>query len=440
MARTDLLFDHHNINAVAPDGALNVATSPDVFLSSDEDKEPDIRLTPSEASLQLGGGSRAGSNGRAELLSDDGAVRISLSSTDTAPANSKENVFSLQVLQQEGDRPGSSRLRMGRVGKVRSTVELDADRGRLSLGGGTTSGRITLWREEENIHQLSIFLSGRTAEVRVGGAQADAPGARKGKESDEVGEAGSVKLYDATSTETVTIKGAVASDGGGAISLSDSEGGTLVTVESEDGGAVVLRNPDLHERVSIESGTSDTDAGKIELLAGKGAGRDSVLIQANTEDATGGIISLSAVRSGGVSIQADGGQNGGKIDLKNGSGMQTVTADGGTGTLMLGRFREGTMTRGPRAENGEVWLDDGRGEKYGLKAENGVLGIGPSSDSSGQIGLVLKPEEGVFGIVDDNGNFVFRIDTEEESIEVPSQYNGRGAFDIERRIRKNGQG
>jgi hypothetical protein len=91
------------------------------------------------------------------------------------------------------------------------------------------------------------------------------------------------------------------------------------------------------------------------------------------------------------------------------------------------------------SENGEVWLDDGTGRKFGLKAENGVIGLGPSSDQSG-IGLVLKPEEGVFGIVDDNGNFVFRVDTEKESIEVPSRYNGRGAFDIERRIRKNGQG
>lgn len=423
MARTDLLFDHDNINAVAPDGALNVATSPDVFTSPDEDKEPDIRLTPSDASLQLGGGSRAGSNGKVELLTEDGAVRLSLSSTDTAPSNSKENVFSLQVLQQEGSRPDSSRLRMGQVGKVRSTVEVDADRGKLSLGGGTTSGRITLWREEENIHQPSIFLSGRNADVRVGGAQADAPGARKSKKNDEMGQPGSVKLYDAKSTETVAIEGAAAPDGGGTISLSDSEGGTLVAIESEGGGTVALRNPDLHERVSIASGTSDTDAGKIELLAGKGAGRDSVLIQANTEDSSGGIISLSAVRSGGVLIRADGGQNGGKIDLKNGSGMQTVTADGGTGTLMLGQFWEGTMTRGPRAENGEVWLDDGRGEKYGLKAENGLLGIGPSSESSGQIGLVMNPEDGVFSIVDSNGNAVFQIDTDNETIRTKGNYS-----------------
>lgn len=415
MARTDILLDHENLDAVAPEGSLNITTA--------ADNEPDIRLTPGEASLHLGGGSGAKSDGQAVLLTKDGAARLSLSSTDTALANSKENVFSLRVLQQEGNRPDSSRLRMGRVGKVRSTVELDADRGKLSLGGGTTSGRITLWREAENIHQPTIFLSGQNADLRVGGAQADAPGARKGKKSDAVGQAGSIKLYNAKSTETVTIEGADPSDGGGTISLSDSKGGNLVAIESEGGGAVVLRNSDLHERVSIASGTSDTDAGKIELLAGKGAGRDSVLIQANSADASGGIISLSATHSGGVSIQADGGQNGGKIDLKNGSGMQTVTADGGTGTLMLGQFLEGTMTRGPRAENGEVWLDDGRGEKYGLKAENGILGIGPSSNSSGQIGLVMNPEEGVFSIVDGNGNAVFQIDTDSETIRTKGNYS-----------------
>jgi hypothetical protein len=121
-----------------------------------------------------------------------------------------------------------------------------------------------------------------------------------------------------------------------------------------------------------------------------------------------------------VNIHADGGGEGGEIRLSKSTELSTVIIDGGTGTMVLGASTPG-ITRSPETENGELWLDDGTGKKFGLKAENGTVGLGPSSDSPG-IGLVLKPEEGVFGIVDENGNFVFRVNTSEKKLEILQEY------------------
>lgn len=123
-----------------------------------------------------------------------------------------------------------------------------------------------------------------------------------------------------------------------------------------------------------------------------------------------------------VNIQANGGEDGGKIRLSKSTELSTVVIDGGTGTMVLGGVGPRMATHYTGSENGELWLDDGMRRKFGLKAENGTIGLGPSSDSPG-IGLVLKPEEGVFGIVDENGNFVFRVDTTEEQIEVLNGYS-----------------
>mgnify|MGYP006449393705 CR=1 FL=1 len=109
------------------------------------------------------------------------------------------------------------------------------------------------------------------------------------------------------------------------------------------------------------------------------------------------------------------------INLGNAS-RTTVVVDGGTGTMVLGNGSSNRLGRGAKPESGELWLDDGQGKKFGLKAENGTVGLGPSSNLSG-IGLVLKPEQGIFSIVDSNGNPVFRVNTKKKTVKVNQSYS-----------------
>lgn len=322
MARTDILLDPDNIDAITAEGSFTLSTTPE--------KDPDIHLIPKRARLLLGGRtSEQGStpDGEIVLLTSEGqerSSRVNLSASGTAFA--EEEVFSA------GPQGNAGRLFVGRVGDRQPTVKVNAKRGHIQLR------RIP---EEENPYDTgdwnprpAISLDAKPAHIIVGGGEQLDTG-------DWIGKSGSIEL-----------------------------------------------------RTSKNTGT--------------------------------------------VNIHADGGEEGGEIRLSKSTDLSTVVIDGGTGTMVLGASTPG-ITRIPETENGELWLDDGAGKKFGLKAENGTVGLGPSSDSPG-IGLVLKPEEGVFGIVDENGNFVFRVDTEKESVEVPGRYSGRGALDIERRIRNNGQG
>ncbi|NBB86755.1 MAG: hypothetical protein GVY12_11145 [Bacteroidetes bacterium] len=345
MARTDILLDPDTIDAITADGSFTLSRS-----ASDD---PDIRLTPHRASLQLGGGGD-GSDGQATLRAADGAPRITLRADSMGLLNDDENVLSLGVQNEAG------RLSIARISNEpdaprqrETTVELDGDMGQINLGSDVQPGRIYIGGGRRG-PQSAIALNGNEATITVGGS----PGIEPGHSIRE--KAGRIVLVDTANTETVTIEG-------------ETEG-----------------------------------------------------------ENRGSLISLSSLY-GGVSIQSAGGAQGGKIELMTSRESAAVTIDGGTGTLVLG---QGMPSIGPRNVgpdilgqteperiNGELWLDDGQGQKFGLKAENGTVGLGPSSDSSGHVGLVLQPDEGVFSVVDGDGNPVFRVDTRNESVEIADGYS-----------------
>jgi hypothetical protein len=170
---------------------------------------------------------------------------------------------------------------------------------------------------------------------------------------------------------------------------------------------------------------TEAKAGSIKLVDVQNTA--TVSIEGGSEDGQGGEGSGGSIQLGDsdatskVHIQADGGREGGMISLRNAS-RTTVVVDGGTGTMVLGEGTPGTIQHRGNPENGELWLDDGNGKKFGLKAENGTVGLGPSSDLSG-MGLVLKPEKGVFSIADGNGNPIFRINTKNKTVEINNSYN-----------------
>jgi hypothetical protein len=304
MARTDILLDSDNIDAITAGGSFTLSTT--------VEHDPDIHLIPKRARLVLGGRtSDEGSTPAGEiwLATSDGEEWVRRTRLSAGGSGfSEEMVFSV------GTERNAGRLKMGRVGDGQPTVAVNAERGTIRLnripdkeypydtGGWTPQG--------------AISLDAKPARITVGGGEELDTG-------DWIGESGSIEL-----------------------------------------------------RTSRNTGT--------------------------------------------VNIHADGGKEGGEIRLSKSTELSTVIIDGGTGTMVLGASTPG-ITRSPETENGELWLDDGTGKKFGLKAENGTVGLGPSSDSPG-IGLVLKPEEGVFGIVDENGNFVFRVNTLEKKLEILQEY------------------
>ena len=309
MARTDILLDPENIEAIAADGSFNLSTT--------VESDPDIRLIPKRARLVLGGRTSEEErtpDGEIWLATSEGeewARRIDLSASGAG--------FAEETVLSAGTQRDAGRLDIGRVGDVEPTVAVNAERGHVRLN------RIP---EDEYPYdsgdwepQGAISLDAKPAHIIVGGGnQLD--------NGDWIGKSGSIELRDAEDNST-------------------------------------------------------------------------------------------------VNVEADGEGQGGKIRLSKSTELSTVVIDGGTGTMVLGASQPQLATRYTGSENGELWLDDGTRRKFGLKAENGTIGLGPSSDAPG-IGLVLKPEEGIFGIVDDDGNFVFRLNAKEERIEIPGRYTPDG--------------
>lgn len=312
MARTDILLDPDNIDAVTADGSFTLSTS--------AEKDPDIQLIPNRARLVLGGRtSDEGStpDGDILLVTSDGeewASRINLSARPTGLG--EEEVFSASPQSDAGW------LEMGRVGDSQPTVTVNAERGHIRLN------RIP---DEEYPYdrgdwspQGAISLDAKPAHVIVGaGTQMDS--------GDWIGKSGSIELRNSKDTDT-------------------------------------------------------------------------------------------------VNIHADGEEDGGTIRLSKSTELSTVVIDGGTGTMVLGGASPRMATHYTGSENGELWLDDGTRRKFGLKAENGKIGLGPSSDTPG-IGLVLKPEAGVFAIVDSSGRVIFRIDTDNKSVGFSREFSLDGDID-----------
>ena len=304
MARTDILIDPDNIDAITAGGSFTLSTT--------VEDDPDIRLIPKRARLVLGGstsGEDSTPDGEIWLATSDGEAwtrRVDLSASRAG--------FDEEQVLSAGSQRDAGRLNMGRVGDGQPTVSLNAERGHIRLN------RIP---EEQYPYgrgdwapQGAISLDAKPAHIIVGGGDQIDNG-------NWVGKSGSIELRDAQNNETVTIQGGAEEDG----------------------------------------------------------------------------------------------TPGGKIQLKGRSGFSNVRLNGRTGTLQLGQ----SIRR--ESVNGELWLDDGRGSTFGLKAEDGLIGLGPSSETNGNLGLVLNPQEGLFSIMDGNGNAVFRVDTQNEEVQIAENYS-----------------
>jgi len=324
MARTDLLLDPDNIDAITADGSFRLSTTPK--------NDPDIRLIPKRARLVLGGRTPDEDRPSDEDRPPNGEIWLATTEgkkwTRRINLSAKGVGFNEGEVFSAGSQNDAGRLEMGRVGDGKPTVSVNAERGHIRLN--RIPDKEYPYDTGDWAPQGAISLDANPARIVVGtGTQMDS--------GDWVGASGSIEL-----------------------------------------------------RNSKDTGT--------------------------------------------VNIHADGEGEGGKIRLSKSTELSTVVIDGGTGTMVLGNSQPRLATQYTGSENGELWLDDGMRRKFGLKAENGTIGLGPSSDTPG-IGLVLKPEEGIFGIVDEDGDFVFRVNAKEEKIEIPSRFTPDG-FELQD-IRKN---
>lgn len=443
----DIFLKRHRIEAVTTNEAsLDVATG--------EDRTPDIRLSPNSASLRLGGGDGDFSDGDVRLMDrpDDGESepRIHL----TGGRGSTHDGTRVRVNGDQGF------VKLGVPSVENPDVELLSDDAELRLGGGgdgAASGEANLY---DGVDNLRVNVDARESAVRLFG-YGDLEGETvriEGSAGDlEDTNAGAIGLSDVHGTETVSVQSARNDVFGSAVSLRSRSGTETITLEANplhasstaDGGKIALSTvgDDSRETAALEANRASARGGALSLSTR--AGRETVSLRAKPHNHDGGAIDLSTetqaktvsiesnppdheggmitVRRPGsgprVSMGASAGSDGGSgATLADESGLPTVALDGGDGRITLGRTEAPDPTRAPRAENGTLSLDDGAGMVVDLEAESGAVTLGHRDAGAGEIGLELRPEDGVFSVVDGDGDPVFRIDTQAKSIEKGKKY------------------
>lgn len=410
MVKSDILLDDQNIDAIPADGSFNLTTG--------TDEDPDIRFDPDDASLQLGDGGGSSSVGRTKLFDADGNQRVFLTARALAPPSGerKENaVFLSDNVEDAGV------LVLSRVGEEfrNATVTLDAGASQLTLGSETGAGVVRMYGPAL---ANTIDLDAADAEVRVGGTDVNG----------DNGVSGIVEIENDDGNETATLT-SDRTNGGGGLSVGDASGARTAALDGDTGtlrlgrgsanvsGAVEIENDAGNQTVTITGdGSNGSGAG---LSVGNASGTE-------TADLDGG--------TGGLRLGSGAADVSGTVELTNSAGNRTVslTSDQSSGSgsgLTLGE-EDGTTTAridggqalmelGSADENGTLSLEDGAGMVVDLEAEDGSVTLAHNDPSKGEISLELEPENGVFSVVDGNGDPVFRVDTQEQSIEKARGYS-----------------
>lgn len=218
MVKSDILLDDKNVDAIPADGSFNLTTG--------TDEDPDIRLTPNQASLELGDGDGDDSVGIARLLNDDGDATVKLDAE-------------------------TSQLTLSNDGGT-ETASLDGQTGRLHLGNGSADASGTVKLENADGTQTATLASD----------QAEGAALNVAHQSSET----TADIQGGTGTLTLG-NGDAGVDG--TIDLVNSADETTVNVESErsSGGAGI--------ELTTQGGatTADIDAGERKMeLGGAGVG------------------------------------------------------------------------------------------------------------------------------------------------------------------------
>lgn len=481
-------------------------------ITTDEDEEPDIKLTPNWATLTLGGGGGEKSDGDIKLLDrpdedGDSTVRVHLSGGQgghfdgtrvrvdgpsggakfgaTSVADPDIELRSRDGLLRLGGGAGSPEEELRSFGEIRleegtqdPRVFITADgeeptgeqhglKSTVFVTGGSgdgevipgeegNSGEIRLKRAGEPFGYSTVVLNGHTGQIRLGNNTSsghvrmhkehappiptirldasDAQAIIGGSLEGDVGEPGSAEFRDSAGDTTVELDAHTDLARGGAIVVSTHEGTETVSIlgnhTTANGGAIRIANDEGDDRVDLESNPQDANGGIVRLTNESAV--ETVTLASGPASDAGATLTLRS-DGGGTRISLDGTAGtdaGGLLFLSDSTSFPTVLVDGGDGRIRLGGTEQADATGAGSREPGTLSLDDGAGMMVDLAAEDGAVTLAHHDPNKGEIGLELRPEDGLFSVFDANGDPVFQIDTQNKTIKHARGYKqgviGRG--------------
>lgn len=425
-----------------------------------------------------------GSSGNLRLDDVDGNPRVFISTDYVSPPNRDENTVWLRSVGTHDD-AGKLTLGKAEDDFQDATIDLDAWTSQLTLGSETGAGVILLYgpglvesilldADEGDVHVGGTDAddaNGVSGTIRVDNEAGNRTAMLHGGTSDIGG--GRLSLSHPTGAETSYIRGenallhlgngSAGADGvAGAARVSNTDGnqgailraegganGGLLRVSHKSGARTIDAAGGLGRlRLGNERAGADGVGGLVELE--NAAGNETGMLAADRGSTPGATLALGH-ESGDTTVNADGGHGSltlgnenagsdgiaGAADLVNAAGEATiallsdqadapgaelsVSDDAGTPTAVIDGS-DGTMTLGSASENATLSLEDGEGMLVDLEADDGTVSLGHHDDSKGEVGLELEPEAGIFSVVDGDGDPVFQIDTQDETIKTAKGY------------------
>lgn len=481
MVRTDILLDDDSIDAVPKTGQFNLMTAldaiPDIQLSPDTAAldlgggdgstsfgNATLYTDAGDAHIQLATGRTVPKHATeaAVFAGSDDAGRLLLGRVDESdPRVTLDGDASQAWLGNGADSGRLTVYRGGSSVSQVSTVTLDGDDAAVYAGGGPPNsdagenGQVTVQDTDNEPVVAATADDGGGGRIALQNGFSQETVEVDGERPDVSG--GAVSLHNGSGRETIALEGNPSgssprqSVAGGALALSTNSGAETLVLEGSNpdgqGSAIRLSNVSTNASpdgvdpttVAIEGGgvgrsgeltlsnfagddrislVSTTNTHGSELTLFSQSGTETVAVHGDPPNADGGKIDVKPEGSGGeVSVQAEGGDGGGALSVDNDAGATTGDLDGGMGELTLGT----TGSTDATSEGGALRLDDGDGNQFTLEVENGRLSFG--FGSGGDVGFELEPSEGEFRVVDGDGDPVFRVDTQDESVEFAKGYS-----------------
>lgn len=481
MARTDILLDDDSIDAVPKTGQFNLRTAldavPDIRLSPDTAAidvgggdgdtsfgNATLYTDDGDAHIQLATGRTVPTDqsDAAVFAGSDDAGRLLLGRVgESDPRVTLDGEASQAWLGNDAD---SGRLTVYRGGSnvpQVGTVTLDGDDAAVYAGGGPSNtdageyGQVAV-QDTDNEPVVAATADDDGGRVALQNGFSQETVAVDGERPDVSG--GAVSVRNGSERETIALEGNPSGDSprqsvaGGALTLATNSGADSLVLEGSNpdgqGSAIRLSNVSTNAPTNgVDPTTVDIEGGGVgrsgELTLSNFAGDDRISLvsttnthgpkltlfsQADTEtvavhgdppNGDGGRIDLTSEGSASdVSARAEGGSGGGAVSVDNDAGATTGDLDGGMGELSLGASGSTEAT----SESGALRLDDGDGNEFVLEVEDGTLSFG-FGGSGGDVGFELEPSEGEFRVVDGDGTPVFRVDTQDESVEFAKGYS-----------------
>ncbi|MEF8813000.1 MAG: hypothetical protein V5A55_04180 [Halovenus sp.] len=368
------------------DGIEAVTTNEESLgVTTGENKDPDILLSPNSASLTLGGGDGDYSDGDIRLMD--------------RPDNG-ESKPRIHLTGGSGDTDSGTRIRIdGSNGTAKlgaesaddPDIELVPSKADIELGGGSggdsaSDGGLKLFDSDQ---RQRVFIESGGLAPRQGDGEDNAVYLTAGgsgfpRPDGTEGDAGQLFLSqvgDDFADATVSLDGGAAQ-----LTLgSDVESGDLVMYRRG-----VLRTVYLNGHEAT-------------VLVGNGQGSRGVAGTLELENDSGNQT---------ATVESDRSSGGAGIELTTAAGETTADIDAGEREMELGGAGVG----------GTLLLTDGKGTTFELTVQDGTIRLG--SADNGDVAMELEPDEGLFKIVDGDGDTGFQVDTQRKTVKKGQKYTG----------------